>query len=914
MVQKIVVGPINKGLKTDRLPFMIDNDSFPVLQNAYQWRARVKRKRGTTQLGQLQRYLGTTNGAGSLTVTISPAPAAGLSVFTVGTNIFTDPGGAFPITLLTNGPGTATLSVGGVLTITGSNAATPVIFFPQLPVMGIEELNINPNVSPGTLAFDTKYSYNVSTLNPYAIDDVTFYKNQLTSLSLPGYVPKGTPTPFFWNGQDYQQFWTVNYEGALWATNGINIPFNISNIGMQYANSLTNPALSANMWVSPTSMTFTITGNPLVVGDIVFANEFVGGSGLNFQSGYVTVQGNTFTVVFPNATIANAVYTNGMIQYITNTAFPTVDCVRWYDGDPSNGLIPPTYNTGKGWVNYMPPLSEFNYSIAELPLGQNYLVGARMIVPFKDRLLFFGPVVMTSKPGSQVYLQDAIIYTQNGTPYYNASYTNTPTATIDTPTSINNVFNPIIVPANQTATSPAMFEDQVGFGGNIYAGTTDAINSVGKNEDALIVGFSKFQTRVLATGNDVVPFEFFIVNSELGTSSAFSTVIMDQGVLARGSRGYTLTGQTGSTRFDVEVLDEVYEINLGNNGSERFTAQRDFMSEWVYFTYNSSQSMWRYPNQTLFYNYRDNSFAVFNESYTTYGPFIESSGKTWAQLTTFTWGQWNTPWNFGDNTLFNPLVLGGNQQGYLMIRETEDTDEGPSLTVQNYAAGVITSPNHNLNFGDYITITGATGTNVNLLNGKVFTVNSPSANTFVIFPMPTGVTYTGGGEIIRMYRPIIQTKQFPAGWDVSRKTRIGPQQYLLTKTPSGQITVELYLSQDNSTAYNAGPIPPSQNPINDSLIYSQTVWTCPESTNLGLTPFNTNLNMLIEPGSTPGAPASSTSAQIWHRMNTSLIGDTIQLGFTLSQAQMSDPLLIQQFAEIELHSFILDISPSSMLS
>ena len=46
MGEKLVVGPINKGLKTDRTAFVIDNDSFPTLVNAYQWRGRIKRKRG----------------------------------------------------------------------------------------------------------------------------------------------------------------------------------------------------------------------------------------------------------------------------------------------------------------------------------------------------------------------------------------------------------------------------------------------------------------------------------------------------------------------------------------------------------------------------------------------------------------------------------------------------------------------------------------------------------------------------------------------------------------------------------------------------------------------------------------------------------------------------------------------------
>ena len=56
MGEKIVIGPIDKGLKTDRTAFNIDDDSFPTLVNAYQWRGRVKRKRGTSFLGRLERY------------------------------------------------------------------------------------------------------------------------------------------------------------------------------------------------------------------------------------------------------------------------------------------------------------------------------------------------------------------------------------------------------------------------------------------------------------------------------------------------------------------------------------------------------------------------------------------------------------------------------------------------------------------------------------------------------------------------------------------------------------------------------------------------------------------------------------------------------------------------------------------
>jgi len=87
-MEKIVVGPFDRGLRNDRTPFVIDNDSFPVLINAYQWRGRVKRKRGTSKLTRLKRFLGTTDGAGGLVVTILPIPIPdGKSSFVIGSII-----------------------------------------------------------------------------------------------------------------------------------------------------------------------------------------------------------------------------------------------------------------------------------------------------------------------------------------------------------------------------------------------------------------------------------------------------------------------------------------------------------------------------------------------------------------------------------------------------------------------------------------------------------------------------------------------------------------------------------------------------------------------------------------------------------------------------------------------------------
>ena len=125
---------------------------------------------------------------------------------------------------------------------------------------------------------------------PYDIYDVSFYKNPSTG-TYSGYTQKTTWTSFLWNGQDYQQFWTVNYEGALWACNGITRPFTTTNVGMQYK------AITTVTVASATTATLAITGHGLVVGDFVFVNEVSTTTGINFQTGYVTTVTNPYAMI-----------------------------------------------------------------------------------------------------------------------------------------------------------------------------------------------------------------------------------------------------------------------------------------------------------------------------------------------------------------------------------------------------------------------------------------------------------------------------------------------------------------------------------------------------------------------------------------------------------------------------------------
>ena len=896
MSTKLVIGPIDKGYTTNRLPFNIDNDSFPTLINAYQWRGRVKRKRGTELLGRLRRYfdsLISSYNSGSTTITLSGAGEGNLitgfslqpngdiipgtvTITAPGPTVYTDPG----MDGILSPSGTINYASGAIVIIAEAGNAVSAIFsyYPTLPVMGLEDFILRTAEFPQTIGFDTVYAYNISPVEPYNMYSISFYKNLATG-TYPGYIQKTLWTPVTWNGQDYQQFWSINYEGAFWATNGVEVPFDPTNIGMQYKPIVTVTVTAGG---PPAIATLQITGHGLVVGDFVFVNEVITTTGINFQTGYViaVIDANNVSVEFPNATIATN-GTGGIAQYLTSRSDVTKDNIRWYDGDPTNGsVVAPGFVLGRGWVNFMPPLSQDVFSVGDTPEVVYYLVGARMMTQFKDRLVFFGPVIQTSAADSQIYLEDTIIYSQNGTPYYTASFT----GDVLSPT----VISPILVPVNQIATPSSWFEDQTGFGGYIDSGLDESINTIGSNEDVIIIGFDTNQVRMVYTGNDIVPFNLFIINSELGATSTFSVVNMDQGVITRGNRGYTITSQTSSQRIDLDNPDQVFQIANINNGTERLCAQRDYINEWIYFTYPANEDdsiQYRFPTQTFLYNYRDNTWAIFNESYTTYGSFRKQTGFTWATVGNIypTWLQWNDPWDSGNSTLLQQTVIAGNQQGFVLVRAV-GTGEGNSLAIQNIVGSVVTSPDHCLELGDYIMISGVLGTVGAQVNGKIFSVTNPNLNTFTLNPTITSGTYLGGGLVKRLYIPIIQTKQFPLAWNLARKTRIGVQQYLLTYTERSQITLLLFLSTDGANPYNDGPLVPDVEPENSSLIYSTVLYTCPESTNLGLSPSRTNLQQLNLIGS-DGAVANNQK-QIWHRINTSLIGDTVQIGFTMSEAQM----------------------------
>jgi hypothetical protein len=888
MPQQVLIGNFPKGLTLDRLPFVIDNDSFPYLYNCYVWRGRVKRKRGTIFLGRLQFQVQIATvplpwqeasfalvaGGGNLIAQFGLPAAASITSkslsLVVGANTYTD--SLANGTLVGTPAGTGTINYAtGAFTIAGGAASAVTgtfSYFPGLPVMGLEDLVSSTSPTPQyplLLAFDTVNAYQIKqTATTIFFYNVSYYK--------------ATNNPVVWSGLDYQQFWTTNYSSAFWATNGKS--------GFHFVNG-TYVSGSGTTMITFTFTSKTIPYSTLVIGDVLWFNEWPGGSTINGIMGTVSAITNaaagTYVVTFA---VLQTVSGTGIAQLLTNSIVGQ-DGIRWYDGDPTAGTGLPT-TKAFGWVNFSPALTSTNVSINNImPAGLYYLTGAVAILPFKDRILFFGPTIQTSTgPPVTLPLQDTVIWSWNGTPYYG------------------------IAPAGEGMDDTAFYIDESGKGGYLSAGIAQPIVTVSNNEDVLLIGFSSRAARFVYTSNDLSPFLFYSINSELGDTATFSGITLDKGAITIGSYGLFATTQVSKERIDLQIPDTIFSIKSLSNGVQRVNAVRDFYREWLYFNYPIVSSAWRFPTQTLLYNYRDETWAVLYENFTSHGSYRQQMSYTWATLPYRSWREWVEPWSSGFTTALFPSVVAGNPQGFVVIKGqgTGEARTGNVAAIADNAGNLqIVSIDHCVAIGDYLffnNFIGTAGTAVNMQIGRVITV--VDVDNFVVdIPYPAG-TYLGLGTFSRLSQPKMQTKQFNPYWEQGRKVRIGLQKYLMDYTANAQVTVQIYLSQDPDDDWSQTSVVPSDQPygtpVNNSLIYSEVMYTCPESANIGLAPANINLQM----------PTAEGQYQIWHRMNNSLIGDSFQMGITLSDAQMRN--LDYATAEISLHAAQFLISEGPLLA
>jgi hypothetical protein len=524
--------------------------------------------------------------------------------------------------------------------------------------------------------------------------------------------------------------------------------------------------------------------------------------------------------------------------------------------------------TATNWQNFSP----------QIDASGNLLLNCLAMLPFRGRLVVFNTIEGTINPGLSYTRR--IRWAALGTPFTTSDGS--------------------IVTSNL---NPNAWRDDIrGRGGFLDIPTSEDIVAIGFVRDNLVIYCERSTWQLRYTGRTIAPFQIERVNAELGAQSLFSAVQFDTSLLGIGDKGIVECDSYKSEKIDIKIPNFVFNLNNSNDAPQRIQGIRDFENRLVYWTVCSQAANGTYPDQRLVYNYENDSWSIFTDSLTALGTFQTPASRTWMN-TNLPWINCNFPWI--DQPAFQYTIVGGNQQGFIeYLNETTTND--PSLYISAITANspnstTVTSPNHNLQTGAVISISGIpTGTAFANLNGGIFSIvlsTSDPTNTFSLnlynpldgeFSIPQLDTtpanpYVGGGLISVRDNFDIVSKKFGFIED-GQSIQMGYFDILMNATEQasgGAISVNVYLDYDDNTTSNTLPA----NVISGGLLEGQ-----PDQF------FNATIP------TTSGTTNMIAGSKFWQRVFCPTRANFLTLEYTFSNAQMAG---IEQTLDVQIDAQIL---------
>lgn len=238
---RFLIAPSQTGLQTDMRAWLINDDAWSTLDNAYIFRGRLKKRFGSRLMGsgwssalteplfsRLRINLGNTDGAGNIAGNVPGAIFKVGQLFSVGDEIFTVTVTGAPGVMLTTGASTVHTydTTTGAYVITGAAAATPLFFYPAEPVMGFTNYEVGAINNFPSYAFDTQFIY-VFTGGAWARSGTAVFH--------------GTNLNFFWTTNyrgataNITSMFTTNFNATIGAPGGNDDPMYYTNDGATWA-------------------------------------------------------------------------------------------------------------------------------------------------------------------------------------------------------------------------------------------------------------------------------------------------------------------------------------------------------------------------------------------------------------------------------------------------------------------------------------------------------------------------------------------------------------------------------------------------------------------------------------------------------------------------------------------------------
>jgi hypothetical protein len=660
--------------------------------------------------------------------------------------------------------------------------------------------------------------------------------------------------------------------------------FTIYQLGVGVLTYSTNAAATAtiNSVAIPNTVTFTgeVAGTPIywypslpVMGLLsietsVLNNEPIIGFDTQFAYQYVNTGWERLNL-FTNA--GDSVWTGSTSQLFWGTT--------WTGASPSD-IVFFTTNFNQNEPNFMRYMLASNFIWTtfkpQIDTTPNYVTSARIIVPFKNRLLLLntweGPNI-----GGAVNYPGRVRYSQIGSP----------------------------LTANAFQIPPG------GTGNGLDATTTEAIVGCEFIKDRLIVFFERSTWELVYTANQVNPFAWQKINTELGSESTFSTVSFDKVALAIGNTGVHACNGANVERIDQKIPQFIFSISDSLESPERVYGIRDFFLETAYWAFYSTNyddtSTIQFNNQVLVYNYQNRTWSAFDDSITAFGYYQPSKGILWGS-DEILWDS-NTLWGNSPTQAFFRNVVAGNQEGYTFICDSQQDINARVLQITNIIVSAtsvtLTIINHNLmaqntptqayNATSYIYIKDCVFDDMSAgINDTVFQIiQVVDSNTIVIdssaLPLITG-TYMGGGTVSRVSQLNIITKEYNFFAEQGRNAYISKVDFMVDATGGGQVQVNYFVSTN----------------INSFLQEAQATGTLIGTGNLDTFPYtlaNVPLGVVVP------LEYEGNSTRLWHPVFFQADGEIVQFQITLNDTQMRSKSSWQ--ADFQLHAMCIYAEPTS---